>query len=91
METPDYKFGEDQYLEELKVYIDTTYKSHYAQSKFQATEVIIDLGHGAGFMMGNVLKYAQRYGHKAGKNRQDILKVLHYAIMMLHVHDMEEE
>ena len=37
----------------------------------------------------NILKYAQRYGKKNGKNRADILKVMHYALFMLHVHDRE--
>ena len=34
-----------------------------------ATEMIIDSGHGEGFCIGNILKYAQRYGKKNGKNR----------------------
>ena len=33
------------------------------------------------------MKYAQRYGKKGGKNRADLLKVLHYALFMLYVHD----
>ena len=61
---------------------------HYSQNKFQATEFIIDSGHGEGFCIGNILKYAQRYGKKGGYNRKDLLKVVHYAIMALHVHDL---
>jgi len=37
------------------------------------------------------LKYAQRYGRKDGYNRKDLQKVLHYAIMALHVHDIEKK
>jgi hypothetical protein len=37
------------------------------------------------------MKYVQRYGKKAGRNRQDLLKVLHYALMLLYVHDIEVE
>jgi hypothetical protein len=44
-----------------------------------------------GFCIGNVLKYAQRYGRKDGYNRKDLQKVLHYAIMALHVHDIENK
>jgi hypothetical protein len=76
-------------LNELKKYVDKTYGEHYSLNKFQATEFIIDSGHGIGFTVGNVMKYAQRYGKKAGRNRQDVLKVLHYALMMLYVHDIE--
>ena len=86
----DYRYNEDKTLEELKSYIDATYGQHYSRDKFQATEFIIDGGHGEGFCIGNVLKYAQRYGKKDGRNRKDLLKILHYAIIMLHVHDLNE-
>jgi hypothetical protein len=43
-----------------------------------------------GFTIGNIMKYAQRYGKKNGYNRKDILKIIHYAIMLLHVHDTGE-
>lgn len=87
----DYKFSEDRLLDDLKAYIDSTYDAHYSKSKFQATEFIFDSGHGMGFCIGNVLKYAQRYGRKDGYNRKDLQKVLHYAIMALHVHDIENK
>jgi len=64
----DYKFNEGALIEEFKAYIDSTYGQHYAKDKFQATEFIIDAGHGMSFCLGNVLKYAQRYGHKDGHN-----------------------
>jgi hypothetical protein len=86
----DYRYNEDKTLDELKSYIDATYGQHYSRDKFQATEFIIDGGHGEGFCIGNVLKYAQRYGKKDGRNRKDLLKILHYAIIMLHVHDLTE-
>ena len=85
----DYKFNEDKLLAEFKEYIDGTYNAHYSKEKFQATEFIVDSGHGTGFMIGNVMKYAQRYGKKGSDAdaRKDLLKVLHYALMQLHVHD----
>ena len=76
-------------LKELCDYIDSTYDEHYSKNNFQATEFIIDGGHGEGFCIGNILKYAQRYGKKNGKDKKDLLKVLHYGIIALHVHDME--
>ena len=87
----EYKFDEDRLLSELKDYIDSTYNSHYSKTKFQATEFIFDAGHGMGFCIGNVLKYAQRYGRKDGYNRKDLQKVLHYAIMALYLHDIENK
>ena len=52
-------------------------------------EFIVDCGHGDSFCLGNVIKYAQRYGKKDGKNRKDLLKIMHYAIIALSVLDDE--
>ena len=84
-----YKYKEDETLEELKEYIDRTYDEHYSRNKFQATEFFIDGGHGEGFCIGNILKYAQRYGKKNGKDRKDLLKVIHYGIIALYINEME--
>jgi hypothetical protein len=85
----DYKYNEGELIREFKNYIDSTYDQHYSQNNFQATEFIIDGGHGTGFCIGNVLKYAQRYGKKGtpADARKDLLKVLHYAIIQLYIHD----
>ncbi|MEK9954756.1 MAG: DUF3310 domain-containing protein, partial [Pelagibacteraceae bacterium] len=87
-----YKFNEDKILQELKDYIDSTYNQHYATGKIQATEEIIDDGHGIGFTVGNCKKYLKRYGKKGetpAEWRKDLLKTLHYSIIALHVHDTE--
>lgn len=91
MEKVDYKYNEGELIKEFQEYIDATYGQHYSMNRFQASEFIIDNGHGVGFTAGNVMKYVQRYGKKAGRNRQDLLKVLHYALMLLYVHDIEVE
>ena len=87
----DYKFNEEENINELKKHIDSTYDSHYSKEQFQATEFIVDGGHGTGFCIGNIMKYAQRYGKKgdAAQARKDLMKILHYAIIQLHVHDTE--
>tara|TARA_R100000030_G_scaffold32733_1_gene24307 strand:- start:4050 stop:4331 length:282 start_codon:yes stop_codon:yes gene_type:complete len=87
----NYKFNEADYVKELRDYVDATYGQHYSKDKFQATEFIVDGGHGTGFCIGNVLKYAQRYGKKgtADDARKDLMKVLHYALIQLYVHDNE--
>ena len=89
LKTIDYKYNENQALAELSEYIDSTYDEHYSKNKFQAKEFIIDGGHGEGFCIGNILKYAQRYGKKNGKDRRDLLKVIHYGIIDLYVNEME--
>ena len=83
----DYKFHEDIILKVAKTYIDNTYNEHYANGKYQATDLIVDAGHGEGFCIGNIIKYAQRYGKKSGYNRDDLKKIIHYTIIMMHLHD----
>ena len=85
----DYKYNEGELLAEFSLYVDKTYDQHYSLSKYQATEFIMDAGHGEGFCFGNVMKYAQRYGKKEGKNRADLLKVIHYGFLALNNHDKE--
>jgi hypothetical protein len=89
----DYKYNEDNSLAEITAYIDNTYSEHYSKNKYQATEFIIDSNHGTGFCIGNVMKYAQRYGRKGSRDdwKKDLLKVIHYAIIQLHVHEIENE
>lgn len=86
-----YKYNEGNLIAEIQDYIDGTYGEHYSTNKYQATEFIIDGGHGEGFCIGNVMKYAQRYGKKDGYNRKDLMKIIHYAIIAMHVHDLEHE
>lgn len=84
-----YKYNEGETLKDITAYVNKTYGEHYSQNKFQTTEFVIDSGHGEGFCIGNMLKYTQRYGRKGEPTewRKDLMKVIHYAIMMLHVHD----
>ena len=49
--------------------------------------IYCNAGHGEGFCIGNIIKYAQRYGKKGGFNRNDLTKVAHYVIIMLYLHD----
>lgn len=88
-----YKFNEENLIAELKAYVDRTYDQHYATDKYQATDIIIDSGHGTGFCLGNVIKYAKRYGRKgdSGEARKDLMKIMHYALIQLWVHDQEND
>jgi hypothetical protein len=86
----DYKFDENINLHLLKQYVENTYKEHYAHSKYQATDMIIDAGHGEGFCIGNIMKYAMRYGKKNGKSEKDLLKIMHYALIALYLNNEEQ-
>lgn len=83
-----YSYNEVEYVQEVMDYIDNTYVGHYA-GKVQALDNIYDAGHGTGFNVGSILKYAKRYGKKKGYNRDDIMKIIHYGILQLHIHDSE--
>ena len=87
----DYKYNEGDLIAEIKDYIDGTYGEHYSTNNYQATEFIIDGGHGEGFCIGNIMKYAQRYGKKNGYNRADLMKIIHYAIIAMYNHDLQHE
>ena len=77
------KFNEDKVLVWVENYIRSTYDSHYSKNKIQTTEFVFDAQHGEGFCIGNIIKYAQRYGKKDGYNEKDLLKIIHYAIILL--------
>ena len=54
--------------------------------------MIIDAGHGEGFCMGNIMKYAMRCGKKDGSDAEmDLLKIIHYAIIAIHLWDEDKE
>jgi hypothetical protein len=77
------KFNEEEVLNWVRNHILSTYSAHYGKNKIQTTEFVFDAGHGEGFSIGNIIKYAQRYGKKNGSNPEDLLKIIHYAIILL--------
>lgn len=80
-----FDYSEDKILEDIKTYISGTYGEHYASDKVQTTEFIMSqFVDGADFLRGNALKYMARYGLKEGKNKKDLLKAIHYVILLLH-------
>ena len=86
-----FKFREDEILTKVSNHIIQTYDAHYSMNKIQSTEFIVDAGHGEGFCIGNIIKYAQRYGKKNGKQKDDLLKIIHYAIILLGSEDGNKE
>tara|TARA_B100000579_G_C22842174_1_gene862178 strand:- start:1155 stop:1421 length:267 start_codon:yes stop_codon:yes gene_type:complete len=85
----DSKFDELQIIEDVEDYIIDTYKQHYA-GKYQATDMIIDAGHGEGFCIGNIMKYAMRCGKKDEKEKE-LLKIIHYAIIAIYIQRKEND
>ena len=83
-----YKYSEDRILKELKDYISGTYNQHYSagDDKIQTLDLIEACGDGESFCRSNILKYASRYDKK-GTARRDIMKILHYAVLLMHFND----
>ena len=83
-----YKYNEDEILKELQDYISTTYNQHYSagDDKIQTLDLIEACGDGEAFCRSNILKYASRYDKK-GTARRDIMKILHYAVLLMHFND----
>jgi hypothetical protein len=83
-----YKYSEDRILKELTDYISATYNQHYSagDDKIQTLDLIDACGDGESFCRSNILKYASRYDKK-GTARRDIMKILHYAVLLMHFND----
>ena len=82
-----FKFNEDVILKEVKDYISGTYRAHYnSGSGIQTLDLINSCGDAEAFCRSNILKYASRYDKK-GTARRDIIKILHYGLLLLHFSD----
>lgn len=83
-----FKYNEDAILKELTDYISSTYNQHYSagDDKIQTLDLIEACGDGEAFCRSNILKYASRYDKK-GTSRRDILKIMHYAVLLMHFND----
>ena len=81
-----WKYHEDVVLKEVREYLGGTYRSHYAssESKTQTLDLIEGIGDAEPFCRSNAIKYLSRFGKKNGKSKQDILKAIHYCILLYH-------
>ena len=80
------KYSEKKILDEVGSYISSTYQGHYSVGNVQTLDLIDSVGDAEAFCRSNVLKYASRYDRK-GTSRKDILKIIHYGILLLHFND----
>ena len=85
----NFKYHEDEILKDIQEYVSRTYQGHYTGTKHQFRKVqTIDLmaarDIATDFCQANILKDGSRYGSKNGKNKTDLLKVIHYAMLLLH-------
>jgi hypothetical protein len=83
------KYNEEQIIKEISEYVNNTYDEHYSEGEVQTLDFIDACGDAPAFCRSNILKYASRYDKK-GTPRKDILKIIHYAMLLLHFNDKEE-
>jgi hypothetical protein len=83
-----WKYNEEAIVKELLEYIRGTYNQHYSagDQKIQTLDLIEACGDGEAFCRSNILKYASRYDKK-GSARRDIMKILHYAVLLMNFND----
>ena len=79
------KNKEDESIEALKNYISTTYGGHYTSdnNSVQTLDLIESVGDAEAFCRSNAIKYLSRYDKK-GQAKRDILKALHYSLLLYH-------
>ena len=88
-----WKYNEDKTLKEIEEYLVSTYKSHYTSetSKTQTLDLIESIGDAEPFVRSNAIKYLSRFGKKNGKSKMDILKAIHYCILLYHFSGLHNE
>ena len=79
------KYKEDESIKGLQDYISTTYGGHYTseQNNVQTLDLIESVGDAEAFCRSNAIKYLSRYDKK-GQAKRDILKALHYSLLLYH-------
>jgi len=80
----DYKYNEDQIIAEFKSYIDKTYGEHYKKKKMECFDAWIARGTLSSTAIDTAEKYLWRYGAKQGKNKADLLKAMHYILLVIY-------
>ena len=88
----NYKYHEDKAIEAIQQYVDSTYGQHYVgDGDVQTVDFWRSLGSLETTSRDTAIKYLARYGKKGGKNRKDLLKAMHYIILMMYALDLEQQ
>ena len=84
-----YKYHEEEILKDIESYVSGTYRGHYTGDtheyrNVQTLDLMAARSLASAFCQSNIIKYGSRYGSKDGKEKKDLLKVIHYAMLLLH-------
>ena len=86
--TINFRFHEDEYFDKVIDYIAGTYGQHYGHEVDGKNVQVVDLWEGMGSLLttsrDTAIKYLVRYGRKGGYNDKDLLKAIHYTLLMMY-------
>lgn len=87
-----YKYKEDVSLQKVLDYVDSTYGQHYVgDGDVQTVDFWKSLGSLETTARDTAIKYLARYGKKGGRNEKDLLKAIHYIVLMMYAKPEERE
>ena len=80
------KYNEEEILNEVKKYVESTYNQHYVNGNdIQVNDLIMAIGHGESAYISNAIEYLARYGKKDGRNVKDLYKAIHNIILLINM------
>ena len=79
------KYNEKKILQEIIEYIESTYSQHYSTDGkgLQAMDIFRNMDTDKDFCQSNAIKYLIRYGKKQGRNEKDLIKAIHYIVLLI--------
>ena len=85
-----YRYKEEESMKKVMDYINGTYGQHYVgNGEIQTVDFWESLGSLEGTCRDTAIKYLARYGKKGGRNEKDLLKAIHYIILMMYARPEE--
>ena len=80
-----FKYNEDKILADIQQYIESTYNQHYVgKDSIQTIDVWDSLDMADQMCQGTAIKYLMRFGRKDGYNKKDLLKAIHYIVLLMY-------
>jgi hypothetical protein len=90
----NFSFDEDKLIKEVTEYVEQTYSEHYSEGKKkrQLMDEVIegDFTEALGFFRISIKKYIKRFGKKRGFNKLDLLKIIHYTLLLMHKCELDD-
>ncbi len=88
----NYKYNENVAIDKIIQYVNSTYGQHYVgNGDVQTVDFWESLGSLETTCRDTAIKYLARYGKKGGKNEKDLLKAIHYIILMMYAAEYNPE